>query len=84
MFQFILESFSALVSKWPVSPKWLVGRRAKQIDIFGTGGGGWAGGGRGTKVCIWGTFDLSGFKVIMGSVDALLKMTCNSKTGEID
>ena len=66
MFNVILGSFGALVSKWPVTREWLAveqnSRRAKRTEIWDSGG----------SCHMGGTFDLLVLKVILGSFSALV------------
>ena len=66
-----MGSFSALVSKWPVSRKVLV------IERNGVKfGDPWT-----IVINIWGTFELVGFKVILGSFGALVSKWPVSRKG---
>ncbi len=60
-FRVILEPFGALVSKWPLTRKWLaVEQNGVKFETRGV-----------VVTYIWDAFDLLVFKVILGSFDAM-------------
>ncbi len=68
VFEVILGSFGALVSKWHITWK-TAGRRVKRSEILESGV---------VVTCIWGAFGVQGqFGIIRC---ACLKMACNSNT----
>ena len=69
VFNVILGSFSALLSKWNATQNW-VGHRLQWNEIESHG--------LIVVICIWGAFDLIAFKVINGVIWCIcLKMSCN-------
>ncbi len=60
-FRVLLGSFGGLVSKWPVTRKWLAVEQETEIwDSLVV------------VTCMWGIFDLLVFKVSLGSFDVLV------------